>query len=278
MYCYCNGEFIPKAEARIGITDLAVIRGLGIFDYFVFENYQPRFLQDYLDRFYRSAEFLGLTIPIDQATFAEAVHATIRKNGLPEGGIRLLLTGGYTLDGYTPPAHGNLFIIQGKLPRIPDQHIKLGVAVATYEHQRELPEVKSINYITGIKLQPWLRQQGADYLLYHDGQYIRESDRSNFFIVNEAGTILTPKDKILHGVTRMKIIELAQRLNLPLQEREVTLDELHTAKEAFLTSSLKAALPVHSIDGQLVGDGKPGPITLRLQAAFGELLKELAAP
>jgi branched-subunit amino acid aminotransferase/4-amino-4-deoxychorismate lyase len=273
MYCYCNGALIPLAEAQVGVTDLAVIRGFGIFDYFLFENYQPRFLDDYLNRFYRSADFLDLTIPLDKKDFAEAIYALIRKNGQPEGGIRLLLTGGYALDGYTPPTSGNLFILQGKRPHLPDQQTKLGVAVATYQHQRELPEIKSINYLTGIKLQPWLRQQGADYLLYHDGTYFRESDRSNFFIVNPEGVILTPKDKILHGITRMKVIELARQLGLPLEEREVTLAELRNAREAFLTSSLKAALPVRSIDGQPVGDGKPGAITLRLQQAFGQLVR-----
>ena len=94
MYCYFNGEMIPQAEARLGLMDLAVIRGYGIFDYFVFENYQPRFLEDYLNRFYRSAAFLDMTMPIDKAAFAEAVLALIRKNGQPTGGIRLLLTGG----------------------------------------------------------------------------------------------------------------------------------------------------------------------------------------
>ncbi|RME99118.1 MAG: amino acid aminotransferase, partial [Bacteroidetes bacterium] len=234
MYCYHNGNFIPQDQASVGVMDLAVIRGFGIFDYFVFDNYRPRFLHDYLNRFYRSAAFLDMTIPLSREAFTEAILALIRKNGQAYGGIRLLLTGGTSLDGYTPPAEGNLFILQAKRPHLPEHHSKLGVAVATYPHQRELPEIKSINYLTGIKLQPWLRQQGADYVLYHDGTYFRESDRSNFFIVNEAGTILTPKDKILPGITRMKVIELAAQMGIPLEEREVSLAELRNAKEAFL--------------------------------------------
>ena len=107
-----------------------------------------------------------------------------------------------------------------------------------------------------------------DYPLYHDGQYLRESDRSNFFLVDADGTVVTPKDKILMGITRLKIIELAKELGMPLEEREVKVEELDSASEVFFTSSIKGAVAIVEIDGKAVGNGKPGPKTQALHEAY----------
>lgn len=272
MKCYLNGKILPREDAQLHLNDLSILRGYGIFDYFVFERFQPRFLEDYLDRFYRSADFLGLQCPVERDELRKAIHQLIAANEVPSGGIRLELTGGYTTDGFTPTI-GNLFILQGPFPSPPPEQFDLGSRVVTYQHQRELSNVKSLNYLIGIYLLPWLKEQNAHYLLYHDGQYLRESDRSNFFLINESGALVTPKDKVLAGVTRAKVLDCARELGIPIEEREVKIEELETATEAFLTSSTKGALPVSFIDGKTVGNGRPGPQTQALQEAFLALVK-----
>lgn len=271
MYCFLNGKLTPEHAASLHLNDLALLRGFGIFDFFVFERFQPRFLEDYLDRFFRSAEHLGLQSPLTRDELRRGVHQLIAANEQPNGGIRLVLTGGYTEDGFTPGV-GNVFILQSAFPWPKTVQFEQGVSVATYQHQRELPEVKSLNYITGIYLLPWLRQQNADFVVYHDGTHLRESDRSNFFIVTADGTLVTPKEKVLAGITRAKILEAAHALGIPVSEREVAIGELAMAREAFLTSSTKGALPVCRIDGRIVGDGKPGEITHQLHEKFMELV------
>lgn len=274
MYCYLNGEIIPQAEAQIGINDLAIIRGYGIFDYFIFQHYQPHFLSDYLDRFYRSGERMLLSLPMSKAEMADAIHAVIQKNEKEEGGIRLVLTGGYSEDGFSPPKQGNFMIMQGAIPWIPTEKVANGVTAATFDYQREWPGVKTTNYLTGIRLLPWLKERKAEYLIYHDGTFVRESDRSNFFIVDANGTIVTAKDKVLPGITRSKIIEVAHRLGLPIEVRDLRVEELNTAREAFFTSSVKATLGITTLDGKAVGDGQVGPITKQLYKGFEELLAE----
>lgn len=271
MKCYLNGSIVPASEANLKLNDLALTRGYGIFDYFVFQRYQPRFLENYLDRFFGAIEFLRMQCPYSREEVRLAIHQLIAANEVPDGGIKLLLTGGYTTDGYTP-AMGNFVILQSRYPSVPDRILENGGSIALYQHQRELPNVKSINYMTGIYILPWLKEQGADYPLYHDGTYLRESDRSNVGLIDKDGTLITPKDKILLGVTRMKVLEAARSLGMRVEEREVLISELDSAVEVFFTSSIKGALPIVSVDGKPVGDGRPGPKTIALRKAYTALI------
>lgn len=269
--CYLNGAMTPLADARIGVSDLTLLRGYGVFDYFLFNNFKPRFLEDYLDRFYNSAGMLHLESPNSKHQLAEAILELITLNKLESGGIRLVLTGGYSEDAYTP-SKGNLIVLQSPLPHVSEDLYKNGARVALYQHQRVIPEAKSLDYTTGIYLLPWLKQRQAHYPLYHDGTYVRESDRSNFFIVSNEGSLITSQKHILGGITRLKILQLAKELQLPIEIREVSITELFSADEVFFTSSIKGVLPVTNIDGREIGTGQPGPITRQLMKAFRDLV------
>lgn len=270
LKCYLNGKIIPESEAQIGLNDLALLRGYGVFDYFVFERFQARFMEDNIDRFYRSAHHLGLECPVERTDVRQAIHQLIAANEQPSGAIRLVLTGGYTPNGYNPTV-GNLFMLQTPRPVYPPEMYELGIRVATFQHQRELPAAKTLNYLTGISLLPWLKKQNADVALFHDHGSVRESDRSNFFMINANNTLITPKDDILEGITRSKILSIAPQLGLKVEVREILLEELKEAEEAFLTNATKSVMPVSVINGNPVGKGKPGPFTNALRQAFSEL-------
>lgn len=264
-YSMVNGHLTRTDEAALHVSDLSILRGYGIFDFFLFLKGQPIFLEDYLDRFYRSAQLLHLEMPYSRADFATQIFHLIEANGQQAGGIRLLLTGGFSPDGYTPSSP-NVLILQYPLPQQAwDPNITL--KLMTYSHLRELPEIKTTNYITGISLLPELKKRGADDLLYLDGDWIRESVRSNFFLVLEGERVVTPANKILLGVTRKHILQLA-RQRYTVEEREVHVSEIGQAKEAFFTSSTKGLFPVTEIDGQPVGNGQPGPVSKQLQQDF----------
>ena len=264
-YSMINGHLANTDEAALHVSDLSILRGYGIFDFFLFLKGQPLFLEDYLDRFYRSAHLLHLEIPYSREDFAAQIFRLIEANGQQEGGIRLLLTGGFSPDGYVPSSP-NVLILQYPLPQQAwDPNITL--KLMTYPHLRELPEIKTTNYITGISLLPELKKRGADDLLYLDGEWIRESVRSNFFLVLEGNRVVTPANKILLGVTRKHILQLA-RQRYTVEEREVHVSEIGQAKEAFFTSSTKGLFPVIEIDGQPIGNGQPGPVSKQLQQDF----------
>lgn len=264
-YSIINGHLTRADEASLRVTDLSILRGYGIFDFFLFRDGQPLFLEDYLDRFYRSAELLHMQIPYSRKDFAGQIFQLIEANGQANGGIRLLLTGGYSPDGYTPAAP-NVLILQYPLPANAwDTHTTL--RLMTHAHMRELPEVKTINYITGISLLPELKKRGADDLLYLDGEWIRESVRSNFFLVLDNERVVTPANKILLGVTRKQVLYLARK-RYTVEEREVHVSEIRQAREAFFTSSTKGVFPVLQIDDHVIGDGQTGPVSRQLQQDF----------
>ena len=126
QYYSVNGKFVPAREAQLKVNDLSIIRGYGVFDYFLFKRGIPLFLEDYLQRFYASAKLMELEIPVELPTFKESIFKLISLNGVEEGGIRLLLTGGYANDGYTPISP-NWMILQYPLPSIPKEKYEKGV-------------------------------------------------------------------------------------------------------------------------------------------------------
>jgi branched-subunit amino acid aminotransferase/4-amino-4-deoxychorismate lyase len=264
---YLNGQYLPREKAALNVSDLAILRGFGIFDYFRYVGGQPRFVEDHLDRFLRSAKVLALEMPVSRTELRAVVHELIERNGEPDGGIRFVLTGGYAPDSYTPTSP-NLVAMAYPFAPPPDELYARGVRVLLHHYQRQLPQVKSIDYLEGIRIQPMLRAQGADYALYVDREHnVRESDRSNFMIVRD-GILITPKDDILHGITRLHLLRLAKQLGIPTDERAVAVNELKRADEAIICSSAKGAMGITSVDGQAIGDGKVGPVTKKLMNAW----------
>lgn len=274
-YCYINGQLTPVQEASVGVTDLALLRGYGVFDYFLARDFKPYFLNDYIDRFLHSAQLLKLQLPFSGTAIQNQVINLLKANEKPNAGIRLLMTGGYSPDGYTPVTP-NLLILQYELPEYPSSKYTSGIKMLSHPFTREMAEVKSLNYVTGIWLLDKLKNEGASDALYHDGKYISESARSNIFMIDDRGVLCTPDKNILMGITRKHIIKVAADL-MPVEERPITLDEIKAAKEVFLTSSTKAALPVTQIDDAVIGDGNPGTQTLELKRLFLEYRDRLHA-
>jgi D-alanine transaminase/branched-chain amino acid aminotransferase len=263
-YVLINGDFVPKEEARILITDLAIQRGYGIFDFFKTVNNQPVFLDDYLDRFYFSAAELFRPVGIDRDALKKLIRQLIEKNNLPGSGIRITLTGGYSEDGHTP-AKPNLLITQTAFT-YNKENFEKGTRLVTYEHQRQLPHVKTIDYLQAIRLQNFIKENDADDVLYHGMSGISECPRSNFFIVTANDEIITPSKNVLQGITRKKILAFD---GLNIKEGIVDPEQVTKAKEAFITSTTKMILPVFKINGQTIGNGKPGTVTKEI---FKQLL------
>lgn len=259
IFAVINGQFVQEQDAKISINDLSIQRGYGIFDYFRTRNNEPVFLQDHLDRFFHSAAVMNLPVEQSREELEQLINGLIAKNGLPHSGIRITLTGGYSDNGYTP-AKPNLLITQSAYTFNTEAFGK-GIRLVTYDHQRQLPQVKTIDYLQSIYLQPFITEHGADDVLYHQQGALRECPRSNFFIVTKNNEIITPAEKVLKGITRKKILSLQ---GLDVKEGTVMLEDLHDIREAFISSTTKVVLPVLAIDGKIIGNGKPGEITAEI--------------
>jgi D-alanine transaminase/branched-chain amino acid aminotransferase len=246
-WVYLNNNFVLEKQAGLHVNDLAIQRGYGLFDYLKTINNSPIFMEDHLERFYFSAEQLRLPVPISKSQLEIIIHELISRNGIPDSGIKLTLTGGYSPDGYniTQP---NLIIAQHPLQLPTQEAVENGIKLITYEHQRQLPQVKTIDYLMAIWLQPLIKEKGADDVLYFFNDVVCECPRANFFIVTKEDKLVTPAQNILKGITRKKILENAGSFGLAVEERDIKIAELKTAKTAFICSTTKAILPVMQID------------------------------
>jgi D-alanine transaminase/branched-chain amino acid aminotransferase len=138
-----------------------------------------------------------------------------------------------------------------------------GLRLISYPHQRQMPQVKSLDYLMAIWLQPLIKEKGADDVLYQMNGLVSECPRSNFFIVTQDDTVVTSTQP-LKGIIRMKTLEIARK-QFRVEERELSLEEVYQAKEAFITSTTKHILPVVQLDGKMIGDGQPGDVTVMLK-------------
>lgn len=265
MYVLVNDAIISEEEATLKISDLAIQRGYGIFDFLKTVAGKPIFLEDHLDRFYSSAQQMRLSVKQQRTELTDRLFALIDKNKMSESGVRITLTGGYSPDGFNIASESNIIVTQQNF--VINRDFEKSIGLMTYDYQRQFASAKTLDYLKAIWLQPVLKEKGDDDILYHDNGMLRECPRANFFIVNEKDEILTSKSNILKGVTRKHILILGSR-NFKMDERELTMDDLRHAKEVFISSTTKNILPVSRIDGRILNDGKPGPVTRSLMMEF----------
>ncbi|MEO8823529.1 MAG: aminotransferase class IV [Ginsengibacter sp.] len=259
MYSIINGEFVVKNEAAILISDLSIQRGFGIFDFFRTVNYNLVFLEDHLQRFYFSASEMKMNVGYEPGELKQLIQQLIDKNKIPDSGIRITLTGGYSEDGYTP-AKSNLLITQKPFTFNPESFNK-GIKLITFQHQRQLPQVKTIDYLMAIHLQNFIKENNADDVLYFNQNEITECPRCNFFIVTKNEEVITPSNNILKGITRKKILDFSE---FNVKEGIISPADILASGEAFISSTTKNILPVLEINGQIIADGKPGKMTQKI--------------
>ena len=264
LFAFVNGELIQVSKASLLISDLSIQRGYGIFDFFKTLNGRSVFLDTHLDRFFNSAARMRLEVGKSRAELKDMIAALQARNGLPDSGIRLTLTGGYSADGFAP-ATPNLVITQQALASLPVPELSKTIRVVSYPHRRQLPDVKTIDYLMAVWLQSYMTEHGGEDILYHTDGIITECPRSNFFMVTAESTLVTPVRDVLRGVTRGKVLELA-RERFAVEERDIPLRELQTAKEAFVTSTGRHILPVCQVDDMVIGG--PGPVSRWLSEAL----------
>ena len=238
-------------------------------------------LEQHLDRLYESALAICLRIPISKEQMALDVNKTLQVNSLTNAYIRLVVTRGSGSLGLDPNRTSNpqVIIIADSISLYPEEHYQNGLKIITAStirsHPAALsPRVKSLNYLNNIMAKIEGLQAGCieALMLNHKGE-VAECTGDNIFIVKN-GTILTPpKDAgILEGITRNAILDLAKELGIVAHETTLTRHDLFVADECFLTGSAAEVIPVVSLDSRPIGQGKVGPVTTKLMAAFKKLV------
>ncbi|MEA5425743.1 aminotransferase class IV [Arcicella lustrica] len=264
-YIFLNGQIIPAENANIHVSDLGLLRGYGIFDFFRAIDGKAIFIEDHLDRFENSANLMGLKIPASRDELRNIILEIIRLHPQHLLGVKMVMTGGYSADGYTPAEQSNL-IVMGKPFEFKPADV--GMKLMSVEYRREIPEIKTLNYITPIRALAKMKAFGADDVLYHQNGLISESSRSNIFVIKNE-KIITPVDGALFGVTRKHVLNIAKR-HFVVEERDLSTQEYYDADEVFTTGSTKRIVAITQTDNTVFSEGKVGKITKKLQDLFLE--------
>ena len=274
-YCIFKGDspasICPCSEVRLDLFDLGLIRAYGVFDYLRTYHQKPFRLSDYLDRFERSAGLLGMELPTDRTTLSELVQELIARTSPiaaagADFGIRFLLTGGPSVDGFSRSAEPTLLVLIEPITNPNPHDIEQGIKLLRCEYLRDLPEAKTTNYLNAVRLYPRMKAEGAAELLYCWQGSVLEASRANIFAFF-GNTLVTPLAGILLGNTRRTVLELASG-QFDIEERALREEELALADELFITGSGRMLTPVVQVDSLTVGGGRPGRKTQVLIDAF----------
>jgi branched-chain amino acid aminotransferase len=266
---YFNGDIIDIDSPVFKTNDLGLLRGYGLFDYFRTYNGVPFRWDDYWQRFENSVRLLKLELPFSKQEIEKALADLHAMSGEQEVAFRFVLTGGYAPDS-VHVVQPNFLIRTEPLPQDNPAGRLKGIKVLPYEYVRDLPEVKTTNYVHMVLMADELkRQQAADLLFHKDGE-VSELTRSNVFIFS-GDKLITSDRNILNGITRRVVMELAKP-HFDIEVRPVSYKEVITADEAFTTSTTKWVMPVVQIGDVPVGNGLAGKRTLFLQELFEKLV------
>jgi len=285
MKVYINGKFYDKKDAKISVFDHGLLYGDGVFEGIRAYNRLVFKLREHIDRLFESAHTIMLKIPLTKEQMVKAVVLTLKENNLKDAYIRLVVTrgeGDLGLDPRKCAGHATLIIIVDKIALYPDQDklYKNGLEIITVPTIRNLPEalnpqIKSLNYLNNILAKIEAINAGFDEAIMLDSLgYVAECTGDNIFIVKR-NELYTPPQCMgtLRGITRDAVLEIARKSKIPVHEHVLTRHELYISDECFLTGTAAEIIPVVKVDGRVIGEGKPGKVTLKLIKEFKKLTK-----
>jgi branched-chain amino acid aminotransferase len=284
---YVNGEFFPKEEAKVSVFDHGFLYGDGVFEGIRAYDGRVFKLNQHIDRLYDGAKGIMLDIPLTKQEMIEVVLETLRRNELRDAYIRLVISRGPGDLGLDPQkcSKPTIICIADKISLYPEKMYKEGLEIITAATRRNPPEgvnaqMKSLNYLNNIMAKIEANLAGVpEALILNREDYVEECTGDNIFIVKH-GELITPPPYvgILVGVTRNSIINMAKVMGIHIHERVFTRHDVYTADECFLTGTAAEAIPVVKVDGRVIGDGKPGPLTLKMLSALKNHIKNEGTP
>lgn len=284
---WMDGKLIPWEEAKVHVLTHTLHYGLGIFEgircYLCHDGRSAVFrLKEHVDRFFDSAQIGELKLPFSKREIAEACKETLRVNGLKEGYIRPIAFLGEGAMGVYPADNPvRVAIVTWTWGAyLGDGALEKGVRAKTSSFTRHHVNVMmtkakiSGNYVNSVMAKREAIKLGYDEALMLDTEgYVSEGSGENIFIVKNGVIKTTPLTSILPGITRDSVIQIARSRKIPVVEERFTRDELYTAHEVFFTGTAAEITPIREVDDRQIGEGKPGPITRELQAAFFDVVK-----
>jgi len=280
---YIDGEYYPKSQAKISVFDHGLLYGDGVFEGIRAYNGIVFKLKEHIDRLYQSAHALMLKIPLTKAEVIEAVLETLRKNKMKDAYIRLVVTRGVGDLGLDPRKcpKATIIIITGAIVLHGDEAKKKGITtlvswVRRHPVDATSHEIKSLNYLNSVMAKIEANTAGADEAIcLEKNGFVAEGVGENIFIVKN-GKLFTPPvcSGALPGITAQVAARLAAKLGAEVSESNITPYQLFNADEVFFTGTAAEIIPIREVNKRQIGEGKPGPITKKLIAAFQKVVAD----
>lgn len=287
MKIYIDGQYFDEQNAKISVFDHGLLYGDGIFEGIRAYNGRVFKLKEHIDRLFYSAKAILLTIPISHAEMMKAVVDTCRENNLRDGYIRLIVTRGVGTLGLNPNKckRPSIIVIADKIQLYPREYYERGLDIITVPTTRNLhnavnPAIKSLNYLNNILAKIEANNGGCEEAIMLNSEgYVAECTGDNIFIVKD-GELFTPplSAGALYGITRGVVIDLARQAGVKVSEPNLTRYDIFNADECFVTGSGAEVVPVVKVDGRVIGDGKPGPLTRDLVKKYHDLVQSSGEP
>ena len=285
LQVYIDGVYYPKSKAAVSVFDHGLLYGDGVFEGIRAYNGIVFKLKEHISRLYRSAHALMLEIPLAEEAMIQAVLDTLRKNGLQDAYIRLVVTRGVGDLGLDPRKclNPSVIIITDTISIMSSEAKEKGITtVITWVRRHPVDttthETKSLNYLNSVLAKMEATAYGADEAIGLDKSgLVSEGVGENLFIVKD-GKVFTPPSSTgaLAGITAKLAIEFAKNFGYPVTETNITPFQLFTADEVFFTGTAAEVVPIREVNKRQIGNGKPGPITKKLMAAFEKAIVDPA--
>ncbi len=277
-----NGEYFPRAEAKVSVFDSGFVLGDGVWEGLRVHRGKIAFLGQHLDRLYEGAKALDMAMDVAPAELEARLYRVLEKNGMRDGvHIRLMVTRGVKATPYqdpritiTPPT---IVIIPEYKQALPETATR-GIRLFTVHVRRGYPDVQDPKLNTHSKhncIAACIQaaKAGADEALMLDPHgFVATCNSTHFFIVRRGEVWTSSGDYCLGGITRGTVIELCRAHDIPVFERNFSLTDVYGADEAFVTGTFAGLAPVREVDGRLIGTGERGPVVERLQRLYLERL------
>jgi len=286
LLIYSNGEYVPQSRATTSLYDHGFLYGDGVFEGIRAYNGRVFKLGEHIDRLYDSAKAIALEIPLSKEEMKEAILETLRKNDLKDAYIRPIVSRGVGDLGLDPRKcpKPNIYIITQKWDAMYGDLYETGLTAVTVTIRRNAPDalppnIKSMNYLNNILAKIEANEKGGDEAIFLDNNgYISEGSGDNIFVIKNGKVVTPPTINNLKGITRAVAIDILNDMGYPITEAHIGLFDLYTADEIFVTGTAAEAAPIATIDGRMIDDGKPGPVTRKVIAAFVEVTQNNGTP
>lgn len=270
---YVNGSYVPEEDAKVSVFDRGFLFADGVYEVTSVLDGKLLDFAGHATRLQRSLDELEMTSPVTMDELLDIHRELVRLNDLTEGMVYLQVTRGAADRDFAYPkdARPTLVLFTQSKTLIDSPMAKTGMKVISIEDQRwGRRDIKTVQLLYPSMGKMMAKAAGADDAWMVEDGLVTEGTSNNAYIVTKSGKIITRHlgNEILHGITRTAVLRFAREAQMEVEERAFTMDEAKEAAEAFITSASTFVMPVVSIDGVAVGDGKPGPVALRLREIY----------